>query len=394
MKRLTVISLLALLLLAACSPQAADSPTATASIPTDEPEPAPTSEPVPTEEPTPTEEPAEVEEPAGIPVTIVDALGREVVLLAAPERIVFTGRALFMIADAAYIFPDAAQKIVGIGNTGQGSGNFIQLIDPAYDAKAVLDRDAGAEQIAALNPDLVIMKSFLAESMGAPIEAIGIPVVYIDFETPEQYLRDLAILGKVFGDEARAEEVAAFYQSKMDEVTAVVAEVPQPRVLMLNYNDNDGVVAFRVPPIAWLQTSMVQMAGGEPAWTDANPGDGWTEVTLEQIAAWDADQIFVVSYFVDPNEVLESIKADPNWQAMRAVQEGNLYAFPGDVYLWDQPDPRWILGLTWLAGKVHPDLFPDLDIIAEMEIFYQTLYGLDAAFVEQNMVPALQGDIQ
>lgn len=382
MKRLTLFVLSLVLLLAACSSPSGGAPQAT---------PAPA-----TEAPAATEAPTAVpatEAPADTSVTIVDALGREVTLPAAPQRIVFTGKALFMIADAAYTFPNAAERIVGIGSTGQGSGNFIQLIDPAYDQKAVLEKDAGAEQIAVLNPDLVIMKSFLAESAGAPIEALGIPVVYIDFETPEQYLRDLAILGKVFGDEARAAEVAAFYQSKMDEIAAAVKDAPKPRVLMLNYNDKDGVVAFNVPPMNWLQTSMVELAGGEPVWADANPGKGWTQVTLEQIAAWDADQIFVVSYFADPAQVLESMKADPNWKAIRAVKEGKLYAFPGDLYLWDQPDPRWILGLTWLAGKLHPEAFPNLDMTAEAYAFYSTLYRLDKAFVDENIVPTFKGTL-
>ncbi len=89
----------------------------------------------------------------------------------------------------------------------------------------------------------------------------------------------------------------------------------------------------------------------------------------------------------DPLQVLEKLQADPNWQALRAVKDGKLYAFPGDLYLWDQPDPRWILGLTWLAGKLHPDRFPGLDMTAEAKTFYQTLYGLDADFVEQNIIP-------
>lgn len=323
----------------------------------------------------------------GIPsVTIVDALGREVVLPAAPQRIVITGKALFMLADAAYLFPGAAEKIVGMGNAGQGSGNFIQLIDPNYAVKQVLDRDAGAEQVAALQPDLVLLKSYLAESVGAPIEALGIPVVYIDFETPEQYARDLAILGKVFGDETRAAEVSAFYQNKMDETTAAVKDAPKPRVLLLYYNEKDGSVAFNVPPMNWIQTQMVEMAGGEPVWADANPAKGWTQVTLEQIAAWDADQIFVISYFKPATEVVDGLKADPNWSAIRAVQDGSLYPFASDLYSWDQPDPRWILGLTWLAGKLHPDLFPNLDMLAEAQNFYQSLYGLDEAFVEKNIV--------
>lgn len=379
MKRLALFLLPLILLLAACAPvvpppagpsQTESAPAAIAVSPTDTPPAA--------------------EETA---ITVTDALGREVVLPAAPQRIIITGRALFMIADAAYLFPGAAERIVGLGDASQGSRNFIQLIDPNYAQKQTLGRDAGAEQIAALQPDLVLLKSYLAESVGAPIEALGIPVVYIDFETPEQYVRDLAILGKVFGDEARAAEVIAFYQSKIDAIAQAVQDAARPRVLMLYYNDRDGNVAFNVPPLSWMQTQMVQMAGGEPVWADANPGRGWSQVTLEQIAAWDADQIFIISYFKDPSEVVSGLKADPNWQAMRAVQEGQLYAFPGDLYSWDQPDPRWLLGLTWLASKLHPDRFPDLDITAAAKEFYAALYGLDAAFVEQHILPTLTGDI-
>ena len=327
-------------------------------------------------------------------ITITDALGREVKLAAAPKRIVITGKALFMIADAAYLFPGAAEKVTGLGDAGQGSGNFIKLIDPNYAAKATLEKDAGAEQVAALQPDLVILKSYLAESVGASIEALGIPVVYIDFETPEQYSRDLAILGKVFNDEARASEVAAFFQSKLDEIAQTVKDAPKPRVLVLYYNDKDGNVAFNVPPMSWIQTQMVEMAGGEPVWADANPAKGWTQVTLEQVAAWDADQIFVISYFKSSTEVVDGLKADPNWAAIRAVKENKIYAFAGDVYSWDQPDPRWILGLTWMAGKLHPDLFPNLDIKAEVQNFYKTLYGLDVTFVTEKIIPTFQGDLK
>ncbi len=329
--------------------------------------------------------------PASATLILTDALNRTVTLPTSPQRIVITGKALFMIADAAYLFPGAPEKIVGLGNAGQGSNNFISLIDPTYAQKATLASDAGAEQIAALQPDLVILKSYLADSVGTPIEALGIPVVYVDFETPEQYSRDLAILGIVFGDKARAAEVASFYQTKADEITRTVSAAAKPRALVLYYNDKDGNVAFNVPPMSWIQTQMVQIAGGEPVWADTNPAKGWTQVTLEQIAAWDADQIFVISYIKSPIIVVDGLKADSNWQAIRAVKEGQIYAFPGDLYSWDQPDPRWILGLSWLAGKLHPDLYPDLDLTAEAKTFYQTLYGLDFAFFEKYIQPTFKG---
>lgn len=101
----------------------------------------------------------------------------------------------FMVADAIYLFPESGKRVVAIGSTTQGTGNFIPMIDPTFSAKISLDSSAGAEQIAAAQPDCVIMKSTNASSLGKALEAVKIPVVYLDFETPEQYQRDLKTLG-------------------------------------------------------------------------------------------------------------------------------------------------------------------------------------------------------
>lgn len=328
------------------------------------------------------------------PLTVVDALGREVSLSAPPSRIVITGKGLILILDAAYMFPEASARIAALGKATQGTGNFTSLIDPSFATKTILETDAGAEQIAATQPDLVILKSYLAETVGKPIEALNIPVIYVDFETPEQYTRDLAILGKIFQNETRAQELADFYLSKVSQIQTALKDVTtKPRVLMLYYNDKDGAVAFNVPPMAWIQTQMVELAGGEPVWGSANPGNGWTVVTLEQIAAWDADQIFLISYLKDSAEITASLKSDPQWQALRAVKDGHLYGFPADLYSWDQSDSRWILGLSWLAARLHPESFPQFDIIQEAKLFYSQLYGLDEMFFETKIQPTFRGDL-
>jgi hypothetical protein len=51
------------------------------------------------------------------------------------------------------------------------------------------------------------------------------------------------------------------------------------------------------------------------------------------------------------------------------------------------------LGLTWLAGRLHPDIFAGQDMIAEAQHFYETLYNLDADFFQQNIAPTFQGDL-
>ena len=177
-KSLFIVSLLlvSILLLSSCSPAA-----------------TPTAQIVPVTV-TPPEEKATQspqEEAGQVQITIQDALDRTVTLDKAPERIVLAGKAVIMVTDAVYALPGASSQIVGISNTNQGRGDFISILDPNYASKVTLANDVGPEQVAALQPDLVILKSYLAESLGSPLETLGIPVVYLNLETPEQYSTDL-----------------------------------------------------------------------------------------------------------------------------------------------------------------------------------------------------------
>ena len=128
-------------------------------------------------------------------IEVRDGLGRPVVIPSDPQRIVTAGRAVLMIADAIYLFPGADKRIVGVGRINQGKGNCLEAIDPNYDEKAKLERNVGPEQIVALEPDLVLLKSTMREQLGLALERIGLPVVYLNLETPEQYQEELVLLG-------------------------------------------------------------------------------------------------------------------------------------------------------------------------------------------------------
>lgn len=331
---------------------------------------------------------------SGIDVT--DALGRNIHFDKAPEKIVLTGKALFMVADAIYAFPEAGQRITAIGSTAQNQNDFIATIDTNIDSKTRLEGDAGPEQIAALQPDCVILKSIMAEKLGTPLEELKIPVVYVDFETPDTYYRDIEMLGKLFQNEARAAELINYFKSKLEAIStaeAGIADADKPSTLVIYYTDKDGETAFNVPPTGWMQTLMIETAGGAPVWGDANPGNGWAKVTLEQIAAWNPDVIFLVSYLTPVNDVVANLNADPLWQALDAVKNDKLYGFATDFYSYDQPDPRWILGMQWTAAKLYPDLFAGNDITTAAKDFYKTFYAVDDATFAEKIEPFMTGDI-
>lgn len=378
MKRTFLLLILLTLLLAACAPAA--TPEAT-SPPTSDSGSSDSSEP-------------SSSRTVG-PVTVTDALGRELTFETPPSRIAIAGSGTFMIADAAYLFPQAAESIAAIQMRAQNA-NFVSILDPNYPAKNTLDMEAGPEQIAAVQPDLVILKSTAAEKLGAPIEDLDIPIFYVNLETPQQYLSEIKALGQIFGDEARAAEVANFYQERMDKVKAGVENLSddqKPSVLVMQSSVKGGETAYEVPPREWIQTLLVEMAGGQPIWLDAQLGGGWTVVTLEQIAAWNPDQIYIIDYFDDPSKSAEAFSNDPIAQNLTAVQNGQVFGVPKDAFSWGQPDTRWILALTWLAKHIQPEQFADLDILQEFNSFYQTLYGLDQATIDSQIKPLLQGTL-
>ena len=171
----SLMVLLIALIFSACAPAAQNSaePTQPADVPPSPELPAATTEPQPTESPS-------------AAVTLVDALGREVVFDEVPQRIVVAGRATQLLVDSIYLFPEASERVVGIEQRLQ-SRDFVQAVDLTEGDITYLERDAGAEQIAPLNPDVVVMKTYMNETIGAGLEQIDIPVVYLELETLEQF---------------------------------------------------------------------------------------------------------------------------------------------------------------------------------------------------------------
>ncbi|MBN1249170.1 MAG: ABC transporter substrate-binding protein [Anaerolineae bacterium] len=330
-----------------------------------------------------------------IEIVVEDALGRTVTLDGPPQRIVIAGKANFMLNDAIYAFPEAKERVVALTQAKQTTAPFLSFLDPNYETKLSLTLESTAEQIAATRPDLVFLKQMMQESVGNALEEVGIPVVYLSLETPEQYEHDIAVLGRIFANVQRADEIHAFYQSRMDRISEALegTEIAaHPSALVLQTTTEGEAIAFEIPPAGFIQTRMVELSGGDPVWSQAGAG-GWTVVGLEQIAAWNPDRIFIISYFGSVADVIARLNADPAWQGLTAVQQGQVFGFPGDFYSWDQPDTRWILGLTWMATKMHPEQFADVDMGREIQEFYGELYGLDAATVEAEVLPLLVGDV-
>lgn len=335
-------------------------------------------------------------------IEVTDALERTVTFDEPPDRIVISGKAFFAIVDAMYMFPEARKRVVGMPGSylqGHGDTSFLSLIDPAYDDdrdRVLLQGEASAEQIAPLQPDVVVLKSFMKGSLGDSLEGIGIPVVYLELESPEIYDHDFRTLGQLLDNAERADELAAYFNGRLATIQDRLSDVPEserPETLLVRYSKSGGAVSFVVTPPSWIQTRLVELAGGRPVWTSAVDSGGWSVVNFEQIAAWDPDRIVVADYGGDAADTVQKLKTQAKWRLLSAVQSNQIYGFPGDFYSWDMPDPRWALGLDWLAKTLHADRFAEIDVMDSVRGFFGDLYGLDKATIESSIFPQLSGSL-
>ena len=66
----------------------------------------------------------------------------------------------------------------------------------------------------------MILKTYSKQKVGDALERAGIPVLYLDLETPESFFADVRTLGELFRQPERASTVVRWYESRVAAVAA------------------------------------------------------------------------------------------------------------------------------------------------------------------------------
>jgi iron complex transport system substrate-binding protein len=317
---------------------------------------------------------------------------------AVPRRIAGAGRGLIQSIGVLGMFPGAMDAMVAVGVTDQGMGDFYELLDPDHENRIRLGKSPGAEELAAANPDMVFLRRYLADSLGAPLETLGIPVEYLDLENPEDFDDDIRLIGSVLGQDERAEQILAWFDARQAALEDAVppADADSPRVLLLQVSGSPEEPRLSVAPGEWIQNTQIRLAGAQPLGSEAALEGGWAEVSFEQIAAWNPDYIFLISYRSDGVPYRMALESLPLWGELDAVANRRIYAAPADFYSWMQADTRWILGAEWLVRILHPGVLDNslgADMEGSLRDFFSELYGIDEETFDRELAPRISGDL-
>ncbi len=348
---LAVLAALLLQLLSGCAAGARES-----APPSVEPTQPPATQPVETK-------PAETE-PAQGPVTVTDQAGREVTLEKPADKIV----SCYYLVTASLLTLGQKDKIVGI-EMKANSRELYKLAAPEFlELPGVgSGKETNIEAIAALEPDLVLLPKKQLEA-AETLAGLGIPTAVVEPETYEAFNGLIEMLGELCGCGDKAAELTAYYDGVVDRVTSLTKDGSKPSVYLC------GEASWlRACAGGMYQREMIEMAGGSCVSAELE-GAKWADISAEQLAAWNPEVIFSVSY---AEYTLDDIRNDAALSGLEAVKEDKLYTVPSEIEAWDYPQPSSILGLLWMAHILHPELVTEDDYVKEAQQFYQTYFGLE-----------------
>jgi len=317
------------------------------------------------------------------PMTVTDAVGREVTIPAKPKAILLGSG--FNLVALSLIHPDPVGLLAGW--SGDMKGDNPEIYEsfrrkfPAIADVPQIDDGTGPglsfETLLTVKADLALLNNWQSDTESGKraieyLTGIGVPVIVVDFNndaltgTP----RMMRLLGRILEREEQAEAFARFYEDRLALIRSRIAAKPEPRPLVL-------MDAFpQADRCCWAYGTgglgeFLTMAGGRNIAEGVLPRPGGT-VNAEAIMAANPDIYIATSSpggkygtlsigpGVSEDEARETLARSieaPALASIRAVQEKRVHG------LWNffNAIPLNIVAAEAFATWIRPDLFGDLD---------------------------------
>jgi iron complex transport system substrate-binding protein len=323
-------------------------------------------------------------QPQSTKKTIVDHLDRAVEIVDDPCRII----SLDPISTQIIYLLNAQDKLIAFDYMSKSS-KWVRKIDPDWSRRHVLTYGKtlpNLEAVAALKPDLIILGAFFHDQV-VQVEKVG-PCIAFDFHS-RPAVDALELIGKAVGKEKRAQELIEYLDKKITEVTKKTNLIPRkdrPTVFYESYRSNaGGNLALSTCGNRAYQQGLIEKAGG------INLGENfpvvWQAVDPELLIKWDPDFIVVPPAVQgQKNSAVQRIETNPVLNILSAVKNHRYFVTPDGELSSTANSPEGIIGLQFIAKKLHPDTFAGLNMENEVKEFWTKWYGYRLSDEEVNQI--------
>jgi iron complex transport system substrate-binding protein len=316
------------------------------------------------------------------PLTLTDALGRQVTIKAKPKAILLGSG--FNLVALSLIHPDPVSLLAGWSGDMKGDNpeiykDFVAKFPALADVPIIDDSTGGLsfETILSLKADLAIMANWQADSeLGKRaidyLETTGVPVFIVDFNSDpmKNTPGNMRLLGKILEREEQANAFADFYEEHLKRIIDRVAAHPEPgpTVLMDAFPNPDRCCyAYGTGGLG----EFIGITGSRNIADNTLPRQGGI-VSSEYLIAADP-QVYIATaspggtysaFSVGPGvtaaearKTLGEAVESPVLANLSAVQKGRVHG------LWNffNAVPLNILAAEAFARWLRPELFADVD---------------------------------
>lgn len=316
---------------------------------------------------------------------ITDQIGRQVTIPDHVDRIVVLQHQTLNLL----VQMNATYKIVGVmANWKQQLGDGYARLAPELNHMATLGdlTHVDPEKLVALHPQVVFVTNYAPHEMIDSITALGIPVVAIslrhgvpgeqDKMNPtladeemayDKGLREgITLIGEIVNKPAEAKALIDATDQGRKIVSDRLKDIPAEKRIRA-YMANPQLTTYGSGKYTGL---MMQHAGAVNV--AAATVKGFKTVSMEQVIAWDPQVIFVQDRYPS---VINEINSSPQWQAIDAVKNHRVYLMPDYAKAWGYPMPEAMgLGELWMAKKLYPQKFQDVDMNKLANRWYLRFY--------------------
>ncbi|QBR48809.1 ABC transporter substrate-binding protein [Erwinia sp. QL-Z3] len=316
---------------------------------------------------------------------VTDQLGRQITIPDRVDRVVVLQHQTLNLL----VQLDATNTMVGIlGNWKQQLGDGYQRLVPQLATIPALGdlTHVDVEKLVALHPQVVFVTNYAPKEMIDQIQNLGIAVIAISLRSGDEkqqgelnpqlqnedqaYNRGLKdgirLIGEVVNHQPQAEALIKATFDERQQTADRLKDIPAERRIRA-YMANPDLTTYGSGKYTGLM-----MAHAGALNVAAATVKGFKQVSMEQIIAWNPQVIFVQDRYP---KVIDEINQQPAWQAVDAVKNHRVYLMPDYAKAWGYPMPEALaLGELWMAKKLYPEKFSDVDMQKRADSWYQRFY--------------------
>ena len=310
--------------------------------------------------------------------TIMDMAGREVEISTNIEKVYSTSA-----IGSVLLYTLAPEKLAGWTSELRDSEKII--IAPEYHDLPSLGRWKGStptgsiEELLKAGPDIIISVGDVSPEYAGDADEIqnltGIPVVMVDGslqKTAEAY----RFLGDLIGESERAEELAAYSDKTLEEISTNLKSIGEEQKVKVYYAE--GMEGLETEVSGTVNSEAFDLAGAKNVAVPDTPDIRRMQVSIEQILVWDPEVIIISTDGDTTHSVYNKIKSDKTWANITAVKNNEVYEIPNYPYDWINrpPSVMRLLGVKWLSALLYPEVIKT-DMRADISEFYSLFFNYE-----------------